>query len=306
MQQLDVYQSQRRGGKGKVATKMKEEDFVERLWITNTHDTLLCFSDKGKLYWLKVYELPMASRTARGKPLVNLLPLEKDERITAILPVREYEEDKYIFFATAKGIVKKSALTNFKNVRANGVIGLDLLDDDHLINVEITDGSKEILLFTTDGKCVRFDEENVRAMGRTARGVRGIKLKKDQSVVSMFVAHEGNVLVCTENGYGKQTPLDDFRLINRGGQGVIAIQCSERNGGVVGACQVTENDEVMLISNGGTLVRTKASGISTVGRNTQGVTLIRLSKDEKLVSVAKIINMEDEDSEGEIDIEGEE
>lgn len=298
MQQLDVYQSQRRGGKGKVATKMKEEDFVERLWITNTHDTLLCFSDKGMLYWLKVYELPMASRTARGKPLVNLLPLDKDERITAILPVREYEEDKYIFFSTAKGIVKKSALTNFKNVRANGVIGLDLLDDDHLINVELTDGEKEILLFTTDGKCVRFNEENVRAMGRTARGVRGIKLKDGQSVVSMFVADEGNVLVCTENGYGKQTPLDDFRLINRGGQGVIAIQCSERNGSVVGACQVTDKDEIMLISNGGTLVRTQASGISTVGRNTQGVTLIRLSNDEKLVSVAKIVNMED-DSEDE-------
>ncbi|HHL31731.1 MAG TPA: DNA gyrase subunit A [Oceanospirillales bacterium] len=297
MQQLGVYQSQRRGGKGKVATKMKEEDFVERLWITNTHDTLLCFSDKGKLYWLKVYELPMASRTARGKPLVNLLPLDKDERITAILPIREYEEDKFIFFATSKGIVKKSALTNFSNPRANGVIGLDLLDGDHLINVEITDGSKEILLFATGGKCVRFDESNVRAMGRTARGVRGIKLADDQKVVSMFVAEEGNVLVCTENGYGKQTQLQEFRKINRGGQGVIAIQCSERNGKVIGACQVTDKDEIMLISNGGTLVRTEAKGISTVGRNTQGVTLIRISKNEKLVSVAKIAFMESEDEE---------
>ncbi len=299
MQQLDAYQAQRRGGKGKVATKMKEEDFVERLWITNTHDTLLCFSDKGKLYWLKVYELPMASRVARGKPLVNLLPLEKDERITAILPIREYEEDKFIFFSTSKGVVKKSALTNFSNPRANGVIGLDLLEGDHLINVEITDGSKEILLFTTDGKCVRFDESNVRAMGRTARGVRGIKLRDDQNVVSMFVADEGNVLVCTENGYGKQTKLDDFRKINRGGQGVIAIQCSDRNGAVVGACQVTEKDEIMLISDGGTLVRTKASGISTVGRNTQGVTLIRLSNKEKLVSLAKIALMDDEESDEE-------
>lgn len=299
MQQLDAYQAQRRGGKGKVATKMKEEDFVERLWITNTHDTLLCFSDKGKLYWLKVYELPMASRISRGKPLVNLLPLDKDERITAILPIREYEEDKFIFFATSKGVVKKSALTNFSNPRANGVIGLDLLEGDHLINVEITNGSKEILLFTTDGKCVRFDESNVRAMGRTARGVRGIKLRDDQSVVSMFVADQGNVLVCTENGYGKQTKLDDFRKINRGGQGVIAIQCSDRNGAVVGACQVTEKDEIMLISDGGTLVRTKASGISTVGRNTQGVTLIRLSNKEKLVSLAKIALMEDENSDEE-------
>jgi DNA gyrase subunit A len=299
MQQLDVYQSQRRGGKGKVATKMKEEDFVERLWITNTHDTLLCFSNKGKLYWLKVYELPMSSRTARGKPLVNLLPLDKDERITAILPVREYEEDKFIFFATSKGIVKKSALTNFSNPRANGVIGLDLLEGDHLINVEITDGTKEILLFATGGKCVRFDESNVRAMGRTARGVRGISLKEDQKVVSMFVAEEGNVLVCTENGFGKQTKLDQFRKINRGGQGVIAIQCSERNGNVVGACQVTEKDEIMLISDGGTLVRTATSGISTVGRNTQGVTLIRLSKKEKLVSMAKIAYMEGQDDEEE-------
>ena len=299
MQQLDVYQSQKRGGKGKVATKMKEEDFVERLWITNTHDTLLCFSDKGKLYWLKVYELPMASRTARGKPLVNLLPLDKDERITAILPVRDYEEDKFVFFATAKGVVKKTALTNFSRPRANGIIGLDLLDEDYLINVEITDGTKDVLLFTTNGKCVRFDEANVRSMGRVARGVRGIKLKEGQKVVSMFIADEGNVLVCTENGFGKQTRLDEFRKINRGGQGVIAIQTSERNGNVIGACQVIDSDEVMLISDGGTLVRTAASGISTVGRNTQGVTLIRIAKDEKLVSVAKIANMEDDKIEGE-------
>jgi DNA gyrase subunit A len=295
MQQLDVYQAQRRGGKGKTATKMKDEDFVERLWVTNTHDTLLCFSDKARLYWLKVYELPMASRTAKGKPLVNLLPLEKDERITAILPIRDYDEDKFIFFATAMGVVKKSPLPLFKNVRANGVIGLSLLEGDHLVNVEITDGTKEVLLFTTGGKCVRFDEKGIRSMGRTARGVRGIRLKDDQKVVSMFVAEEGNVLVCTENGYGKQTKLDEFRLINRGGQGVIAIQCSERNGGVVGACQVSEKDEIMLISDGGTLVRTKANGISTVGRNTQGVTLIRLSKGEKLVSLAKIAYMEGDD-----------
>ncbi len=297
MQQLDVYQAQRRGGKGKMATKMKDEDFVERLWITNTHDTLLCFSNKARLYWLKVYELPMASRISKGKPLVNLLPLEKDERITAILPIRNYDEDKFIFFATAMGVVKKSPLPLFKNVRTSGVIGLTLLEGDHLINVEITDGSKEVLLFTTGGKCVRFDEKNIRSMGRLARGVRGIRLKDEQKVVSMFVADEGNVLVCTENGYGKQTKLDEFRLINRGGQGVIAIQCSERNGKVVGACQVNEKDEIMLISDGGTLVRTKANGISTVSRNTQGVTLIRLSKKEKLVSLAKIAYMEGDDEE---------
>ena len=295
-QSLDTYRAQRRGGKGKAATKMKEEDFIEHLWVANTHDTLLCFSDKGKVYWLKVYELPMTSRTARGKPLVNLLPLDKGERITAILPVREYEEDKYVFFATSRGVVKKTSLPSFSRPRVTGIIALELLEDDYLVNVELTTGHDDVLLFSSSGKAIRFSEDDVRAMGRIARGVRGIRLKDGERVVSMFVADEGNVLTCTERGYGKQTPLDEFRRIGRGGQGVIAIQTSERNGPLVGACQVTEDDEIMLISDGGTLVRIAARDISTVGRNTQGVTLIRLNDKEKLVGLAKIVKMEDDET----------
>jgi len=295
MQQLDVYRAQARGGKGKSATNMKDDDFVEKLWVANTHDTLLCFSNLGQVYWLKVYELPMASRTARGKPLVNLLPLDKEEKITAILPVRDYDPDSYVFFATAKGVVKKTSLENFSRPRANGIIGLGLLDDDYLVNVEITNGDQDVLLFSSAGKCIRFHESDVRSMGRTARGVKGINLKSGQHVVSMFVAEEGRVLTCTEHGFGKQTKLEEFSRIHRGGQGVIAIKTSERNGSLVGACQVQEDDQVMLISNGGTLVRTSVSGISTLSRNTQGVTLIRLAKDESLVGLAKIINMDDED-----------
>ncbi len=296
MQQVDVYRAQTRGGKGKSATAMKNEDFIERLWIANTHDTLLCFSNMGQVYWLKVYELPMASRTARGKPLVNLLPLDKNEMITAILPVRDYDEDKFVFFATAKGVVKKTPLANFSRPRANGIIGLGLLDGDHLVNVELTNGSQDVFLFSSSGKCIRFDENDVRSMGRTARGVRGITLKDDHQVVSMFVAEEGNVLVCTENGFGKQTKLEEFSKIRRSGQGVIAIQTSDRNGAVVGACQVLPEDQIMLISNGGTLVRTAVDGISTVGRNTQGVTLIRLSDKENLVSIAKVVNLDDDNA----------
>jgi len=308
MQQVDVYRAQTRGGKGKSATAMKNEDFIEKLWIANTHDTLLCFSNMGQVYWLKVYELPMASRTARGKPLVNLLPLDKNEMITAILPVRDYDEDKFVFFATAKGVVKKTPLSNFSRPRANGIIGLGLLEGDHLVNVELTTGSQDVFLFSSSGKCIRFDENDVRSMGRTARGVRGITLKGDQKVVSMFVAEEGNVLVCTENGFGKQTKLAEFSKIRRSGQGVIAIQTSERNGAVVGACQVLPEDQIMLISDGGTLVRTAVDGISTVGRNTQGVTLIRLAKKENLVGIAKVVNLDgDDDDELEAggEIEGE-
>ncbi|MCX7544809.1 DNA gyrase subunit A [Marinicella gelatinilytica] len=297
MQQLDVYRAQARGGKGKSATNMKDDDFIEKLWVANTHDTLLCFSNQGQVYWLKVYELPMASRTARGKPLVNLLPLDKEEKITAILPVRDYDPDSYVFFATAKGVVKKTSLENFSRPRANGIIGLGLLDDDYLVNVEITNGDQDVFLFTSAGKSIRFHESDVRSMGRTARGVKGISMKPGQSVVSMFVAEEGQVLTCTEHGFGKQTKLEEFSRIRRGGQGVIAIQTSERNGRLVGACQVLPDDQVMLISDGGTLVRTSVSGISTVGRNTQGVTLIRLSKGESLVGLAKIINMDDEGGE---------
>src|SRR5690554_4608999 len=297
MQQLDIYRAQVRGGKGKSATNMKDDDFIEKLWIANTHDTLLCFSNMGQVYWLKVYELPMASRTARGKPLVNLLPLDKDEKITAILPVRDYDADSFVFFATAKGVVKKTSLESFSRPRANGIIGLGLLPDDYLVNVEITTGDQDVFLFSSSGKAIRFRESDVRTMGRTARGVRGIRLKKGEQVVSMFVAEEGQVLVCTEHGFGKQTKLEEFSRINRGGQGVIAIQTSERNGALVGACQVMPEDQVMLISDGGTLVRTSVSGISTVGRNTQGVTLIRLAENESLVGLAKIINLEADDGE---------
>ncbi len=303
MQQVDVYRAQTRGGKGKSATAMKNEDFIEKLWIANTHDTLLCFSNMGQVYWLKVYELPMASRMARGKPLVNLLPLDKNEMITAILPVRDYDEDKFVFFATAMGVVKKTPLSNFSRPRANGIIGLGLLDGDHLVNVELTTGSQDVFLFSSSGKCIRFDESDVRSMGRTARGVRGITLKGDHKVVSMFIAEVGNVLVCTENGFGKQTKLEEFSKIRRSGQGVIAIQTSERNGAVVGACQVLPEDQIMLISDGGTLVRTAVDGISTVGRNTQGVTLIRLAKKENLVGIAKVINLEGDDDDDESEFE---
>ncbi|WP_395375507.1 DNA gyrase subunit A [Marinicella sp. W31] len=297
-QQLDTYQAQHRGGKGKSATSMKQEDFIERMWIANTHDTLLCFSNKGQVYWLKVYELPLSSRIARGKPLVNLLPLDKDEFITAVLPVREYPDDQYVFFATAKGVVKKTPLSNFSRPRANGIIGLGLMDGDHLINVELTHGENDILLFSSAGKCIRFSEQDVRQMGRTARGVRGITLKNDQTVVSMLVAHEGNILTVTENGYGKQTRLEEFSRIRRSGQGVIAIQTSDRNGELVGAVQVENNDQIMLISNGGTLVRTAVDGISILGRNTQGVTLIRLNEKEMLVGLAKIHQFGDEEEGG--------
>lgn len=294
MQQLDVYKAQSRGGKGKSATNMKSEDFIARLWVANTHDTLLCFSDKGLVYWLKVYDLPMASRAARGKPLVNLLNLDKDEKITAILPIREYQEDKFVFFATAKGVVKKVALTAFSRERSVGLIGLRLLEDDYVINVELTNGEQDVMLFSSAGKAIRFHESNVRAMGRVSRGVRGIKLLGDAKVVSMFVVEEGNVLVCTENGFGKQTKAEEFSRIGRGGQGSIAIKTSDRNGALVSACQVMPDDEIMLISNGGTLVRTAVSGVSTVGRNTQGVTLIRLADKEKLVGLAKVLALGEE------------
>ncbi len=298
-QQLGTYQAQNRGGKGKSATKMKDDDFVERMWVANTHDTLLCFSSAGQVYWLKVYELPMSSRTARGKPLVNLLPLDSAEKITAILPVRDYPDDRYVFFATRRGVVKKTALSNFSRPRANGIIGLGLMEDDQLINVELTTGDQDVLLFASSGKCIRFNEQDVRSMGRTATGVKGITLKEGQEVVSMFIAQEGDVLVCTENGYGKRTRLEEFSRIRRSGQGVIAIQTSKRNGGLVGAVQVTEEDEIMLISNGGTLVRTPVAGISLLGRNTQGVTLIRLADSEKLVGLAKIALIDEEDETGE-------
>ncbi|SEA99271.1 DNA topoisomerase (ATP-hydrolyzing) subunit A [Alkalimonas amylolytica] len=295
-QPLTDYEAQRRGGKGKAATKVKDEDFVDQLLVASTHDTILCFSDRGRLYWLKVYQLPQASRISRGKPIVNILPLEAEERITAILPVREYEEGKFVFMATAKGTVKKTPLTDYSRPRSNGIIAVNLNEGDQLIGVGLTDGNSEIMLFSDDGKVVRFDESQVRAMGRTATGVRGIKLRENGSVVSLIIPQgEGAVLTVTENGYGKRTALEEYPAKSRATQGVVSIKVSDRNGLVVGAVQVNESDEIMLISNKGTLVRTRVHEVSEVGRNTQGVILIRTSDDESVVGVQRIDEIEEQE-----------
>lgn len=294
-QPLSEYRAQRRGGKGKTATQIKDEDFIEKLLIANSHDTILCFSSRGKVYWLKVYELPQAGRTARGKPINNLLPLETDERITAILPVSEYSEDKFIFMATLRGTVKKTSLIEFSRPRSNGIIALDLIENDQLIGVALTDGEREVLLFSSDGKAMRFNESQVRAMGRTARGVRGIDLNENSRLVSLIIAEpDGTILTATVNGFGKRTPIDDYPVkVHRGGQGVITIKTNDRNGDVIGAVQVKDGEDAMLISNLGTLVRTPVKGISVVGRNTQGVNLIRLSGEEKLVGLERIAEIDD-------------
>ncbi|HAS23933.1 DNA gyrase subunit A [Idiomarina loihiensis] len=305
-QPLTEYEAQRRGGKGKAATKMKDEDFIERLWVANTHDTILCFSTRGRIYWMKVYQLPLASRASRGKPIVNLLPLEADERITAILPTRDYPEDKFVVMATRKGTIKKTPLPEYSRPRNGGIIALNLVDDDELIGVDITDGTGEIMLFSDAGKVVRFAEEQVRSMGRTATGVRGIRLEEGQRVVSLIVPREyeeeeANVLTVTENGYGKRTPLSEYPAKSRATKGVVSIKVSERNGSVVGAMEVIDGNEIMLISNKGTLVRTRVNEVSTVGRNTQGVRLIRTADDEKVVGLQRI----DEIDEDEVLIDGE-
>jgi DNA gyrase subunit A len=313
---LSDYQAQRRGGKGKAATKMKQEDFIERLLVANTHDTILCFSNRGKLYWLKVYQLPLASRTSRGRPIVNLLPLADDERITAILPVREYQDDKFIIMATASGTVKKTPLTAYSNQRANGIIALNLRDDDTLIGVDITNGENDIMLFSDAGKVVRFNEKvrdsetgevkidaetgeelhALRAMGRTATGVRGIKLEGDQKVVSLIVPkNDGAVLTITQNGYGKRTDLAEYPAKSRATKGVVSIKVSDRNGPVVGAVQVEELDEIMLITDNGTLVRTRVNEVSVIGRNTQGVRIIRTAEDEHVVALQRIDEVEEDD-----------
>ncbi len=318
-QLLNDYEAQRRGGKGKSATRMKDEDYIERLLVANTHDNILCFSTRGKAYRLKVYQLPQATRTARGKPIVNILPLEDNERITAILRVDEYSADKFIFMATGDGTVKKTSLDQFSNVRSNGLIALNLRDDDSLIGVDITNGENEIMLFSKAGKVVRFKEaeetpvlnedgspvldengqpeikfKGVRPMGRTASGVRGMKLAEGDQVVSLIVpAHDGDVLTVTENGYGKRTALAEYPTKGRGTQGVVSIKVSERNGSVVGAVQAEEGDEFMMITNAGTLVRTRVAEVSQVGRNTQGVTLIRTSEEEKVVGLQRIDEVEE-------------
>ena len=313
-QVLSDYEAQRRGGKGKAATKMKEEDFIERLLVANTHDTILCFSDRGKLYWLKVYQLPLASRTARGRPIVNILPLESDERITAILPVREYADDKYIVMATASGTVKKTRLDAYSNQRANGIIALNLRDDDTLIGVDITDGNNDIMLFSDAGKVVRFNEKvrdsetgeikldpetgeqrwALKPIGRTGTGVRGMKLDGEQKVVSLIVPkNDGPILTITENGFGKRTDLAEYPAKSRATKGVVSIKVSERNGKVVGAVQVEELDEIMLITDNGTLVRTRVNEVSVIGRNTQGVRLIRTADDEHVVALQRIDEIEE-------------
>ncbi|EIW90022.1 DNA gyrase subunit A [Alishewanella agri BL06] len=294
-QPLSDYEAQRRGGRGKAATTVKDEDFVDKLLVASTHDTILCFSNRGRLYWLKVYQLPLASRTARGKPIVNILPLEEGERINAILPVREYEEGKYVFMATANGTVKKTALTEYSRPRSNGIIAVNLNEGDKLIDVGITDGSNEIMLFSDDGKVVRFAEDEVRPMGRGATGVRGIRLRDGGSVVSLIIPQgEGAILTVTENGYGKRTALTEYPTKSRATQGVVSIKVSERNGLVVGAVQVAESDEIMMISDKGTLVRTRVREVSEVGRNTQGVILIRTQEGEKVSGVERIAEIQEE------------
>ncbi|MDF2816061.1 MAG: gyrase subunit, partial [Stenotrophomonas rhizophila] len=331
-QPVSAYRAQRRGGRGRSAASTKEEDFIEQLWLVNTHDTLLTFTSSGKVFWLPVHQLPEAGSNARGRPIINWIPLESGERVQAVLPVREYAEGQFVFFATRNGTVKKTPLSEFAFRLARGKIAINLDEGDALVGVGLTDGDRDILLFASNGKTVRFGEDRVRSMGRTATGVRGIKMAKGEEVVSLIVAEraggsedeseddvqveettvengdaviEGGdddsmlyILTATENGYGKRTPLPDYPRKGRGTQGVIGIQTTERNGKLVSAVLMGSRDEVLLISDGGTLVRTRGSEISRVGRNTQGVTLIRLSKDEKLQAVermdASIDDVEDE------------
>ncbi|BBI61570.1 hypothetical protein HSBAA_28760 [Vreelandella sulfidaeris] len=319
-QPLSDYQAQRRGGRGKSATAMKDEDVIEHLLVASTHDTVLLFSNRGKVYWLKVYEMPNASRGSRGKPLVNMLPLEEGEAVNAILPVRDYDPEHYIFFATAKGTVKRTSLEQFSRPRSVGLIAIDLEEGDRLVGAAITTGNDHAMLLSSNGKAIRFEEGNARAMGRTARGVRGMRLAGDAEVISLIIPKsqqidaeadidsempegavsetaEGQIYIMTasENGYGKRTRLEEFPLRGRGGQGVIAMQTSERNGSLVAAMQVYDSDEMMLITDRGTLVRTRVEEVSTTSRNTQGVMLIRLGKEEKLVKTVRVDEPEESD-----------
>ena len=300
-QPLTDYSAQRRGGKGKSATNIKDEDFVEKLTVASTHDTILCFSTRGRLYWLKVYELPQASRAARGRPINNLLPLQEGERITAILSLREYAEDQFIFMATANGTVKKTSLQEFSRPRNGGKIALELAEGDTLVGVALTDGQQDIMLFATNGKSVRFKESDVRMMGRLAKGVRGIRLADQEKVTSLIVPSDGEILTVTENGFGKRTKLEEYAVKGRGGKGIISIQTSERNGAVIGSVEVEDSNEIMLISDRGTMVRTRVSEVTTQGRNTQGVTLIKVADDERLIGIEKVAEsvVDDLEDEGE-------
>lgn len=290
---LDTYQAQRRGGRGKSAASVKEEDYVEHMLVANTHTQILCFSSKGKVYWLKVYQIPQAGRTSRGRPIVNILPLEQNEKITAMLPVEEFAKSHFVFMATLNGTVKKTPLEQFSRPRPSGLIALGLDEGDTLVGAEITTGDKQVMLLSNGGKAVRFEETDVRAMGRTARGVRGMKLPEGQRIISLIIPEDDTqILTASAKGYGKRTPVDEFRLTSRGGQGVISMQCTERNGEIVGAIQVKSGEQIMLISDQGTLVRTGVDGVSSLSRNTQGVTLIRVSEGEKLVGVARVVEPE--------------
>ena len=294
-QPVTDYQAQRRGGRGRSASAVKDEDFIERLLVANTHDTILCFTNRGKVYWLRVFQIPVASRAARGRPMVNILPLDEDERITAMLPVQGYTDDKFVFMATANGTVKKTPLMDFSRQRTSGLIAIELEEENTLIGAAITDGGSDVMLFGSGGKVIRFKESDVRAMGRTARGVRGIKLASKQRVISLIIPHEdGELLIASENGYGKRSRLEDYSIIGRGGQGVIGMKLGDRNGEMVGAIQLMPGDEVILISDQGTLVRTRGDEVSVQGRNTQGVRLINLVEGESLVGLARVEEPEDD------------
>jgi len=300
-QPLTDYQAQRRGGTGKAAASVKDEDFVEHLLVASSHDTLLCFTSSGKVFWLKVFQIPLASRTSRGKPIVNILPLEEGENITSMLPIREYEEGKFIFMATASGTVKKTPLISFARQRSVGLRALELEEGDVLLKTAVTDGSKDVMLYSSSGKVVRFKESDVRAMGRTAKGVRGIRLESEHHMVDMIIPEdEGQILAVSKNGYGKRTVVTEFPTKGRGGKGVIGIQTSERNGAVVGAVQVFAGDEIMLISDKGTLVRTRCDEVSSQGRATQGVRLIKLKEGESLVGVERVEEPEEVDEDQEL------
>lgn len=297
-QLLDEYQAQKRGGRGKQATGTKDNDFIDKLFIANTHDYILCFSSLGRVYWIKVYSVPQGSRSSRGKPIINLVDLEDGEKINAILPVKSFDETRYIFMATSLGTVKKTPLSDFSRPRSNGIIAIGLNEGDFLIGVALTEGKHDVMLFSDNGKAMRFDENDVRPMGRVARGVRGMKLKPGNKVISMLVAdsEELAVLTATENGYGKRTPINEYTRHNRGTQGMIAIKTSERNGKVVTAKLVKTDDDIMLITTGGVLIRTRVSEIREMSRATQGVTLINLDKNETLAGLERVVETDDEDN----------